>query len=275
MNQEASQPGDTARKTIGHKFQLETDAGATLVWYELGAGPPIIMFASAGREASDFNELAADLARKGYTAILVQPPGIGGAGASVAEPNLFDLAQDVAPILARQDEPVLVLGHAFGNRVARVVATAHPDQVRGVILIGAGGKRPIEPRALEALRASFNPDLTYEERRVAVRYGFFADDSEIPDYWMRGWHGLTAILQGEATARTESALWWAGGTVPMLVIAGMEDKIAPPEDTIDILETEFPTRVTAVRIEGAGHALLPEKPDEISAAVTAWLDGLD
>ncbi|WP_290748324.1 hypothetical protein [Henriciella sp.] len=41
---------------------MTTPAGATLVWYELeaegSAQAPVIMFPSAGREASDFNELA-------------------------------------------------------------------------------------------------------------------------------------------------------------------------------------------------------------------------
>ena len=268
-------PSKTARQTIGERFDLETERGAHLVWYEIGEGKPVIMFASAGREASDFNELAEAISAAGYRVILVQPPGIEDARAASDTPTLFDLAADAEPILARQDEPVVVLGHAFGNRVARAVATVFPDRVRGVILIAAGGKRVIAPRALAALRASFQPDLPLDERREQVRYGFFAAGSEIPDYWMRGWHGPTAIMQGEATGRTDSATWWAGGTGPLLVIAGMEDTIAPPGDTVDLLEAEFPGRVTAVRIDNAGHALLPERPDEISAAIISWLEALN
>jgi hypothetical protein len=53
----------------------------------------------------------------------------------------------------------------------------------------------------------------------------------------------------------------------MLVIAGPAGfKIAPPADTIDLLEAELGDQVTAVRIDGAGHALLPEVPGSSSPA---------
>ena len=59
----------------------------------------------------------------------------------------------------------------------------------------------------------------------------------------------------------------------MLVIAARQDRIAPPKDTIDLLELEFPKTVTGVRIDQAGHALLPEQPDQIAAATRRWLEG--
>ncbi len=272
---EMTRPDTKARDAIGQIFKTEAPTGARLVWYEIGEGQPLIMFASAGREASDFNELAQALADAGYKSILVEAPGIGGAKAGKAAPTLFDLAQDVAPIIEQQDQGAIVLGHAFGNRLARTVATVYPGEVEGVILIAAGGKRAIDKRAMNALLASFDPALALEDRREQIRYGFFADGHVIPDYWLRGWHGQTAIMQGEATARTRSETWWAGGKGPMLVIAGMHDTIAPPQDTVDLLEADFPARVTAIRIEEAGHALLPEQPDLISEAVIAWLGELD
>ena len=270
-----TRPDTKARGAIGQIFKAEAPTGAKLVWYEIGEGRPIVMFASAGREASDFNELAQALADAGYKSILVEAPGIGGAVAGQMKPSLFDLAQDIAPIIERQDQDVIVLGHAFGNRLARTVATAYPGEVEGVILLAAGGKRAIDKRAMDALLASFDPALSPEQHSEAVRYAFFAEANAIPDYWLRGWHGQTAILQGEAIARTQSETWWAGGKGPMLVIAGMHDTIAPPQDTVDLLEAEFPARVTAIRIEDAGHALLPEQPDLISAAIIAWLGEQD
>lgn len=268
-------PGAAARDPTGQKFEVETATGARLVWHETGEGRPIIMFASAGREASDFNELAHALTVAGYKSLLVEAPGIGGAKAGQAEPTLFDLAQDVSPVIKQQDKGVIVLGHAFGNRLARSVATLYTGAVEGVILIAAAGKRAIDERASKALHASFNPALTLDDRREQIRYGFFAYGHVIPDHWLRGWHGQTAILQGQATAQTPSETWWAGGIKPMLVIAGMHDTIAPPQDTVDLLEAEFPGRVTAIRIEQAGHALLPEQPDLISEAIIAWLGELD
>lgn len=278
-------PGATARETVGERKtfsllanQAGLDTGAQdamLVWHELGDGPPVVMLASAGREASDFNELAQAIVDAGYKAVLVQPPGIDGAAASREAPDLFDLARDLEPIIRAQGEPVVMLGHAFGNRVARATATAYPTYVRGTVLVASGGARPVPEKANAALFDCFNPVMTAARRAQSVRYAFFAGDNEIPAYWMRGWHGDTARLQGAATRNTDAARWIAGGDGPILVIAGLQDRIAPPEDTIDLLEADYPDRVTPVRIDGAGHALLPEKPDEIAGAVIGFLEGLD
>ena len=123
-------PDLTARETIGFRVELigsDSAGQGKIIFHELGEGRPVIMFASLGREASDFNELAQSLADNGYHVLLVQPPYIDDAVPSAREPNLFDLAKDVQPILSRLDQPAILLGHAFGNRLARAVATQYPD----------------------------------------------------------------------------------------------------------------------------------------------------
>ena len=273
MTAAPSRPGDTARDPVGEVWTF--DAGRThLKAYRSGTGPEIVMFASAGREASDFNELAESLVSAGYAVTLFEAPGINGVTSTAEAPTLFDLAEDAAIYLDTCEGPVVVLGHAFGNRLARAVATRHPDKVRGVILLAAGGLKPIPEKAATALARSFDPRLTPEEHREAVRYGFFAQGNDIPDYWLRGWHGETGRLQGAATRAVDSKLWWKAGGKPLLVISGLQDAIAPPSDTIDLLEAELGEQVTAVRIDGAGHGLLPEVPAEIAAAITDWLAGL-
>lgn len=268
-----SAPGDTARAPVGDVWTYE-DGRTRLKAYRSGEGPEIVMFASAGREASDFNELAGRLSAAGYSVTLFEAPLINGVQATAETPTLFDLADDAAIYLDTRDAPVVVLGHAFGNRLARAVATRHPDKVRGVILLAAGGLKPIPEKAAAALMQSFDPGLTPEEHRDAVRYGFFADGNKIPEYWLRGWHGETAILQGAATRSVDSKLWWTAGSKPLLVISGRQDRIAPPADTINLLEAELGDQITGVRIDGAGHGLLPEVPDEIAAAIEDWLAGL-
>ncbi|MEM9570040.1 MAG: alpha/beta hydrolase [Pseudomonadota bacterium] len=272
----------TARDSVGTHVvaklnQVGDQPEAAIAYYVLDAPgssrPNIVMFASAGREVSDFNELAVRVNQSGYPVMLVEAPGIGASVATKATPSLFDLAKDAHQIYA-ENGPVVFLGHAFGNRVARASATLYPEHAAGLILIASGGQKPIPERARRALNQSFDGDLSEDQHAAAVRYAFFADGNEIPDYWLRGWHAATARLQGHATASTSAEAWTAGGRAPMLVIAGLQDTIAPPADTIDYLELTHPDRVQGVRLDGAGHALLPEKPDEISRAILDWLDQL-
>lgn len=275
------QPFLKARDAVGTRYDVriypaDGNLDAAVTYYELEAPasdlPLIVMFASAGREASDFNELAITLNAAGHPVIMIEAPGIAGSVASKDAPNLYDLAQDAHGIYAARG-PVVFLGHAFGNRVARASATLFDAQTAGVVLIASGGQKPIEDQAAKALRACFDPRLTIAKRKRAVRYGFFAEDNDIPDYWLRGWHARTGRLQGGASPAMPSDEWTAGGTAPMLVIAGLQDTIAPPADTIDLLERAHPERVTAVRIDKAGHALLPEQPDQIAEAILTWLAG--
>ncbi|MEO1552894.1 MAG: alpha/beta hydrolase [Pseudomonadota bacterium] len=276
------QPFLKARDAVGRHYLSELypangKRDAAVSYFDLpvanAVAPRIIMFASAGREVSDFNELATTLHTAGYPVTMIEAPGIGRSVASQETPNLFDLARDAHGIYAAEQQ-VIFLGHAFGNRVARASATLYDAQTAGVILIASGGQKPIAEKAQQALTNSFDPRLTISARTEAVRYAFFAEGNEIPDYWLRGWHAGTGRLQGSATRITASDDWSAGGTAPMLVIAGLQDTIAPPEDTIDLLEQAYPDRVTGLRLDGAGHALLPEKPNEIASAILDWLNQL-
>lgn len=266
-------PGSKARDTIGQRHEAVIGDGLA-VWYELGDGPAVIMLASAGREASDFNELATRIADAGHSVFLVQPPEIDGARASKDAPDLFTLAEDLAPVLDRAQGPAVLVGHAFGNRVARAAGTRYPEQTKAIVLLAAGDRVPIPERANAALKACFNPFQSREVRLSNIRYAFFSGDNDIPDYWVRGWHGKTAVLQGQATYSTDPDSWRAGGSAPMLVLTGLDDTIATPENTIDVLEKDYPDRVHPVRIKNAGHALLPEQPTLIADEILAFLSGL-
>jgi pimeloyl-ACP methyl ester carboxylesterase len=56
----------------------------------------------------------------------------------------------------------------------------------------------------------------------------------------------------------------------MLVVQGAEDVVAVP-DNAKRLAAEFPERVTLVEIRHAGHALLPEQPEQVEKAILAYL----
>ena len=64
--------------------------------------------------------------------------------------------------------------------------------------------------------------------------------------------------------------WWnAGSAAPLLVIQGLQDTVAPPENG-RMMKAELGDRVELLDIDGAGHALLPEQPEKIAAAVIAF-----
>src|SRR4051794_41945040 len=66
--------------------------------------------------------------------------GVGGSRGSLDGATLHDLAGDVAGVIkAIGCGPAHLVGHAFGNRIARCLAVDQPSLVRSVTLLAAGG----------------------------------------------------------------------------------------------------------------------------------------
>jgi pimeloyl-ACP methyl ester carboxylesterase len=136
-------------------------------------------------------------------------------------------------------------------------------------MVAAGGKVPPVLAASAALKATFDESLSSEDHLAAVRTAFFAPGNNSA-VWRGGWYPATMKMQAVANASSVDDWWSAGGTVPILVIQGLQDQIAPPQNG-RMLKAEAPERVELIEIDGAGHALLPEKPTEIGRAVMTFL----
>src|SRR5262249_58314059 len=97
-------------------------AGAATLNVELcgGEGESVVLIPSWARAAEDFFNLMGALAHAGYRSIGVNLRGIDGSSGPLAGITLHDLAADVAGVLeALGAAPAHIVGHAFGNRVAR------------------------------------------------------------------------------------------------------------------------------------------------------------
>jgi len=59
----------------------------------------------------------------------------------------------------------------------------------------------------------------------------------------------------------------------MLVIQGLSDVIAPPENGRS-LKSDYPDRVTLVELPGLGHSMTLERPDLVAEAITSFMHKL-
>ena len=244
--------------------------GARLCVRAGGAGREVVLLPSLGRGSEDFARLGADLVAAGFRVVLPEPRGIPPSVALERPATLHDLAGDVAcAIRAACTPPVSVLGHALGNRIARTLATDHPDLVRDVILVACGGLVPMAPEVHRSLLACFALDLPEAEHLAHVARAFFAEPSRAA-VWRDGWHPEVAALQGAATNATPVEDWWLAGGKDMLVLQPACDAVAPPENARR-LAAALGARVRVVEIADAGHAALPEQPEAIARAVIAFL----
>jgi pimeloyl-ACP methyl ester carboxylesterase len=159
--------------------------------------------------------------------------------------------------------------------VAQQVAVAHPERVRGLVLVGAPSdlQGPV-PEALARVLASFQEPVTRDDIRALdgvlplrspVPEGFL-DDQEtsalsIPlAVWMAGIEGLVTapppLRSGTITA-------------PTLILWGAEDDILPASQAQELAAAIDGSRL--VIYEETGHLVLWERPERVAADAAAFI----
>jgi pimeloyl-ACP methyl ester carboxylesterase len=229
-----------------------------------GSGPLVVLLPSLGRGAEDFAPISQRLAAAGLRAVCPQPRGIGESRGAMDGIDLHDLAADIAAVIEHESKsPAFVVGHAFGNRVARMLATDRSDLVRAAALVAANvSHSPSPPDVREAIRNSANPALPEDERRAALMFAFFAPGND-PTPWLSGWHPEVLAAQRIAGDRTPRHDDYAGGTAPILYLQPDHDPLAHAEDAQEF-KNALGDRVTIVKIANASHAAVTEQPNAIA-----------
>jgi pimeloyl-ACP methyl ester carboxylesterase len=234
-----------------------------------GAGPLIVLLPSRGRDSEDYDEVAAGLAKTGFRVLRPQPRGMHASKGPLKDISLHDLARDVATVIERENAgPAVIVGHAYGNWVARMTAVDHPKLVRGVVLAAAAAKK-FPPRLSQLVSKSADMTVPEAERLAAMQEIFFASGND-PKIWLKGWWTEASEGQRVAAANVKQSDWWAAGNVPLLDLQAGTDPFKP-KGTENELKDEFPDRVTIAVIPNASHALLPEQPAAVVEAIAKWV----
>ncbi len=233
-----------------------------------GRGPTLVLLPSSQRDSLDLDEFAADLAQHGFRVLRPQPRGMAGSTGPLESLTLHDLARDVARVIARLGEGrAIVAGHAFGHFIARVAALDHPQQVRGVVTLGAAART--FPAGLSTqLDIAADPAQPTALRLAALRQAFFAPGSD-PRPWLDGWHPQLRAAYRRAALTPPKDAWWPRSRVPVLEILGADDPWRPAATRLE-LKQALGDLVTVRLIAHASHALLPEQPAAVADAIADW-----
>ena len=234
-----------------------------------GKGMPLVLLPSSSRDSEDFDDVAARLAANGFLVLRPQPRGMLGSTGRLTGITQHDLARDVAEVIRHANAgPAIVVGHAYGNWIARTVAADFPMLVRGVVLAAASA-RSSAPELGAALARATNTALPRADRLAALQMAFFAPGHD-PAPWLDGWHPAVTAAQRAATAAAPRPEWWTAGRAPVLDIQAAGDPWRPPGTENDFHDDLGAGRVTVVVIPDASHALFPEQPAALVAAITDW-----
>ena len=250
--------------------RLVQSEAVTIEVLTVGDGPWLVMLPSLGRGVEDMVEVAHRIARQGFSVCLPNPRGIGQSKGLMHNLSLDDLADDVMRVIhALTDQPVVIAGHAFGNWVARNLATRFPSHVRGVVLLAAAHNM-IRPELTQHINTCMNMGLSDDIRLDSLQYAFFAPGHDARA-WLSGWHPDVARMQRAASQACPRHRWWHAGSAPILDLQAEQDPFAPLASAHDLAKELGAERVQVLRIQHASHALIPEQPAAVTDALIQFM----
>jgi len=262
--------------TIAGSWVSETIpvAGVAVRVMRAGVGPPLLVLHHdiGTLERLPFYEA---LARR-FTVLVPSHPGYDGSQRPVWMRNVRDLAAVYQWLLGeiaitRDAGVVSVVGLGFGGWIAAEMATQAPRAFRRLVLVGAMGFKPDRGEIADQALVSY---IDY------VRLGF-ADQGAFDRLF--GAEPATSQLEHwdlnrEMTFRIAWKPYMYNPTLPHLlggvatptvVVWGRDDRIVPLECGERFAKALPRARLEVV--EGAGHFVEMEKPDELAQLVTDFV----
>ena len=241
-----------------------------------GSGETIVLLHGGSGPVPSFGGLAPKLAERGFRVLMVNRRGFAGSTGPLTDLTLHDYASDLASVTNDLvGGPVHVLGHAYGNRVARCFAADYPKLTKSVILLAAGGEVTGEEAAWAALRRMSEPNISRIEKVKLARASLFSPKTAA-SVILKYLDSRRGSKDGQAAARAANRKtmledWWGAGSSQMLVIQGLDDLIAPKENGRDLLN-KLAGRVTLAELENAGHAIIVEQTDKLAEIISGFVN---
>lgn len=211
----------------------------------------------------------------GRTAIALDLPGHGESSPDVGAGSLDELATIVLAFLdALRIDRAHLVGHSMGAALSLVLADRVPQRVRSLTMIGPAGtgqkinaefiRGYIGARELHEI-APLLRMLYADPRRVTD-----ALVQSVVEYKRRD--GVVEALTRIASSRyggtpSGRSLREVVGSVPTLVIWGLEDAIIPPPPPGEFKDAGVELHV----LPGCGHMVQEEAADEVNRLIDAFL----
>lgn len=254
---------------------FETSTGR-IAYREAGAGgtPLVCLHGLGGGSLSWINQL--EQMSSDRRVIAWDCPGYGGsADHAIAKPAPSDYADALVELLKGigVNQPADIVGHSMGGVIAPQVEARHPGTVRRMVL--------------SATRIGFRDWGSYEERlkqhadMSAEEFGRTRADNMCSPHASEAVKAKVAAIASEIRSSgyqaavhvlsvSDNRAEVASLGIPVLVLAGAEDKVAPEENTA-ALTAAVPGGRREI-IGQAAHAAYIEQPEAYNARLRAFLD---
>lgn len=252
--------------------------GVRLAYGEEGHGHPVVLVHGFCGSSAYWEKVVPLLSNR----FRVITPDLRGHGSSEAPDtegvySMEQFASDLKGLLdALGLEKVVVLGHSLGGYATLALAEAYPGRLAGFGLVHStpladteegkrnreAGIRTIREKGIGEFVEGLVPKLFAPEHLVNMapeveRVKEIGRDTS-PE-------GAAATQEG-MRRRPDRSRVLETAEVPVLLIAGFRDGIAPPEKVFAVARDTF----TQIQLDGAGHMSMYENPELLAEAIASF-----
>ena len=252
-----------------------------IAYKTFGEGDPIILINGYSFNMDSWDPTLLETLSANHTVIVFNNRGMGNTTSGEEEPSISLFANDTAGLLdALNIQKADVLSWSMGGRIAQELTLTYPDKVGKLILyaIDCGGPNSV-PQSQEVRNEFMNGTGTAEERIARLVPLFFPEEwrNENPNY-LENIPKTTETVLNEtlnnqiAAASSSSSTCDRLKTVtqPTLVIVGTDDAATPAPNSLTM--AELIPNAWYVQINGAGHGLMYQYPEQFSSIVETFLE---
>ncbi len=259
-----------AAALAGARAGADGAAPVALKTTEFGRGPTVVLVHALGSGRMVWMPTARKLLA-GHRVVMVDLPGHGESGL----PDPFSIeacAEALDQVLARQNpDSTVLVAHGLGGLVALYGAGAHPERVKGLVLIDAATRTPVPVpeqqqqfflRMLDTRYDEFLRGMLRGQARDSVQANeLYSQAQSVPPATMKAY--LKAALNADASPSLRKV------KSPLLFVGSGRTWTEARDWPAVAKEMGYddPAALTARRVGDSGALIMKEQPDSLAALI--------
>jgi pimeloyl-ACP methyl ester carboxylesterase len=282
--------GVVTREAANEVLYLDVPGGR--IAYELtGQGPLIVLSHGIGDLRQSYRFLAPLLVEASYRVANANLRGHGDSSIGFQSISRSDVAGDLLALIRHLGGPAVIVGQSFSGGAATIAAAQAPELVTAIVEIGPFTRRlktdlgaMLRVRRYRQGMLRMGGVTAFQSLRMWLRYLDLAYANK-PSDWSNYQAALRAklkepgrmseFLKTTNTTGADAEVQLPNVQCPALIVMGTADPDFPDPaaEGEAIVAALRPGLGTLRTIEGGGHYIQAERPDDLAALVTGFLAG--